>query len=272
MWIYIIVGIALVIFCAYSLYRGFFIEPKQLRETEYAVSLEGYNAANSPKRLAFISDLHVGKHFTPAMLGKAVTRIMASSPDLILIGGDFVEEKTPLNDPDLKREYIEQLSRLKADFGVYAVLGNHDAEAAVNLDYVREILTASNISLLRNETVELGDLLLTGLDESFYGKPDISAVDSDKTRAQIILMHQPDPLPREKDMSPRQLVLSGHTHNGQVTLFGLAFHTVPDGREYVYGHYRLSDGAQVITSAGLGTVHIYARYFNLPEIVTITLN
>lgn len=272
----IVFSILLIIFTVSALIYGFLIEPRQVRIRHYSISLQGLPPAWQGRKIAFISDLHAGIFYPPAHLAGVFDKLLRLEPDLICIGGDFIEERTRLKDIEFRRRLAAQLSRLRAAADTYAVLGNHDAETEENLNYVRALLADSGITLLSNESVMLDGLCLIGLQESYHQRPDLAAATihcgmqpTANTTARVILMHQPDDLPTPEATGTTDLILSGHAHRGQITLFGLPLYTVKGGRKRLYGHYILPGGAQQITTSGLGTVHIYARFFAPPEIVLI---
>jgi predicted MPP superfamily phosphohydrolase len=302
----------LIAFAIVCLLYGFLVEPFRLKQTDYKIKLAGLPEQWQGRKIAFFSDIHAGSFYTPSLFGNAVTKVMENRPDLILIGGDFIEERTNIKNERFRSDLSDQLARLKAPLGCFAVFGNHDAETAENISYVTELLKDAGISLLSNDAVTIDGVILAGLEESYHQKPDlqaamqklgieepgsddnsISSVGENQAGAQndsqdialeiteennhqdlcrIIMVHQPDHLPTPEATSDTDLILSGHSHKGQITLFGLPIYTVDGGRERIYGHYDLPGGAQQITTSGLGTVHIYARFFAMPEITIIELS
>lgn len=262
-----------------ALLYGFLIEPRRLKLIHYRIKLKDLPPFWQKKKIIFITDLHAGSFYPPSRIKKIVDKINEQQPDLILIGGDFVEEKTKIKDLAFKEEYIKVLSELKSAHGIFSVLGNHDTEAKENYAYVKSLLKEAKISLLENESINLSGFLIVGLKESYHQQPDLDAamnkrlasLAKEEYTARIILIHQPDDLPQPDQTSASDLILSGHSHGGQITLFGLPLYTVRGGREKMRGLYTLTSKAQQITSSGLGMVHIYARFFRPPEIVLIEI-
>ena len=267
MTFYKILLITIVALASYALFYGFLIEPRMVKIRKITIKLRSLPPSCRGLRIAFFSDLHAGFFYPPAHIEKVFNKLLATAPDLICIGGDFVEERTPITDEAFRRKLLEQLSRLKAPLGTYTVLGNHDTETHKNYFYVRDILEEAGIKLLQNEAVDIEGLCLIGLKESYHQTPDLDAAtncpgqkSTQGSTSRIIMMHQPDDIPDTATLSDGDLILSGHSHKGQITLFGLPLYTVQGGRKRIYGHYLLPSGAQQITSSGLGTVHIYARF------------
>jgi uncharacterized protein len=238
--------------------------------------------------IAFFSDVHAGSTFNLNRISRVVNTIARADPDLVLFGGDLVDYRTPI-DAEFSAQFGKILARLKPPFGSYAVLGNHDNRLSAERKMCRSILKAGGFSLLVNESVMIDGLWLGGLDEGYYGNPDIAAAFSEKNMTwfspsgtdgenpslpdktwKVLLMHQPDYAASLPDKSVH-LILSGHTHDGQLTFFGRPIITARQGRRYPYGYYRLDASRQLFVSRGTGTTGLPARFFAPPEVVLLTL-
>ncbi len=269
-------------------------EPEQLRVTRYGLTPRGWPSGRR-LRLAVISDLHIGGLHVPlARVADIVTRTNALKPDLTLLLGDFVASR-PRRASDLPMQaWAGELARLQARDGVYAVLGNHDwwhdrptQKARSGPTQVGAALAANGIAVLENRAIKLdtaaGPLWLAGLGDQIaflprvqglpHGIDDLTGtlaqIDDDGTPV-IMMAHEPDAFVH---MPPRvALTLSGHTHGGQVRLFGWA-PVVPSryGQRYAYGHIRESDGRDLIVSGGIGTSILPVRLGMPPEIVLVEL-
>lgn len=281
--------LVLVFAAALILIWAFQIEPRMLRQTSYAISSQELPAAWDGRRIGFLSDIHAGPGFGKSQLAEAVDKLMAKKPDVILYGGDLVDSSTPLDDEEFASEIIAELSRLEAPLGKFAVIGNHDNRLRHELETAINWLESSGFEVLINQSLIVDGVWLGGLDESYFGNPDLAATlsgpedkyaygsidESDIYR--IMLMHQPDYLPdyeNHEGVAALDLVFSGHSHNGQITILGMPLIKVHQGRNYILGQYQPFAGSsgQLIVSGGLGTVIIHARLFNLPEIVTVDLS
>ena len=246
-------------------------------------------------RLAVITDLHVGgPHMPVSRVRGIVEQTNALKPDLALLLGDFVASRPRRADDPAPAEWAAELARLEAPAGRFAVLGNHDwwqdrraqrelkgpTQSGIALENV-------GISVLENRAVRLettaGPLWIAGLgdQEAFvlrrrprgfrYGVDDLPAtlamIEDDAPA--ILMAHEPDVFAKTP---PRiALTLSGHTHGGQVRLFGWS-PIVPSryGNRYAYGHVR-ENGHDLVVSAGLGTSKLPIRLGAPPEIVLIEL-
>lgn len=218
-------------------------------------------------RLAFISDTHYPSLFNGKRLPKLVGSLNELKPDILLLGGDYVTEKDSLD------ALFSALGRVDAPFGRYAVIGNHERG-------IEKLAAASmeknGIEYLDDELVALqreGDVLyLAGVKDSFSDT--LQACPSSKVPASefvILLAHTPDYA--ERTSAVADLVLSGHTHGGQVSLFGL-YTPVKNsayGSRFLRGMNRSGSGATVITTNGVGTSRRKIRFCVPSEIVVVTL-
>ena len=271
-----------------TLIWAFRIEPHMLRLANYKVSTQDLPDSWNGRKIGFLTDIHAGPGFGSEQLSEAVDRMMDENPDIILYGGDLVDSSTPLDDNEFAASIISELSRLEAPLGKFAVIGNHDNRLRHELETAINWLAQSGFQVLINQSLIVDDVWLGGLDESYFGNPDLDEVLNGPDYAsafgnaeeadlyRIMLMHQPDYLPSYVDhegLSALDLVFSGHSHNGQITLFGQPLIKVHQGREFIRGQYQPFENpaGQLIVSGGLGTVIIHARLFNLPEIVTVDL-
>jgi predicted MPP superfamily phosphohydrolase len=229
-------------------------------------------------RIVQISDIHL-EEFTEAwFLEKMVAEINGLAPDLVLITGDFVSRGPRSDSVAWKAAGLcaEILSTLKAPQR-FAVLGNHDV--AVGADHVIQPLEAHGTPVLvdRFFPIERGSdrFWLAGSDDADTQIPDLSRSVPDDPRAPVILMaHEPDfadYVVRHPRFPLVDLMLSGHTHGGQVKLPFLGPLVLPDmGKNYVEGLYRFGH-MQLYVNRGLGTVGMPFRLNCSPEITHMTL-
>jgi predicted MPP superfamily phosphohydrolase len=220
--------------------------------------------------VAFLTDIHHGP-FTNLDYVAAVTRTtLALQPDLIILGGDY-----SLRDGKYIRPCFDVLSALKAPLGVFGVLGNHDYWHG--LAQTREGMKAAGVIELTNggEWVTRGSdrFRLGGVDDLWTGRVDVKAALGYATRddACLLISHNPDLAETLRD--PRVgLMLSGHTHGGQVVFPTGGAPWIPSryGQKYLHG---LVEGPEtrVYVSRGLGTSGVPIRIGSRPEINLITL-
>lgn len=268
-----IIGLAAIAFCVLCALWAL-IEPRLLLVREVSVTHPEVPAEFDGMRIAFAVDVHAG-----SLLGRERTRRIVDvvnelNADVIVLGGDNVGGGKHDND-----WFYAEAARLKAPMGVYTVLGNH--EAGGNLAIARAHLPKAGIVLLENESVRLrsgtGSLRLAGVADYRSGSPDFKAV-AQGTRADgysIVVSHNPDALVEGLPASRGgfDLALSGHTHGGQVTFFGLwaPVSNSEYGQRFVHG-WTTVDGVPVLASKGAGVFALPLRFFAPPEIHLIELH
>lgn len=273
------------------------IEPFRQVVTSYAIKPNP--AAPWPAglrlRIAVLTDIHACEPWmSAARIAGIVAATNALQADLVVLVGDFVEGQRYVTRVVPATEWAPILSTLTAPLGVYAVLGNHDwwtdAEAqrrGKGPTIAGTALTQNGIRVLSNEAVPLatraGPVWLAGLEDQIaltpgwrrYGHRRPGLHDLPKTLAavpdgapMILLAHEPDIFAQVP--ARVALTLSGHTHGGQVRLFGWS-PVVPSrypGR-YVYGHVR--EASDLVISGGLGLSIAPIRLGVPPEIVVVEL-
>jgi len=268
-----ILGLGILIASLLAGIWAFAVEPGLLSITRLTVTDEDLPDAWDGRVIALISDAHVGASFNADRLGRVADVIAAAQPDLVLFAGDLIDHRTP-DDDKFSAEISNVLVRMQGKKGQFAIRGNHDNRLAAELRLAEKMLAEGGFTLLVNQSVEIDGLLVGGLDERYFGDPDLTATFPERIDQQdlwrLLLMHQPDyaaSLPADS----ADLMLAGHTHNGQVALFDRPLHTVHLGRWYTYSLYELDYGRQLIVTRGLGTIGFPARFGAPPEIMLITL-
>lgn len=271
-------------------FYGSFIEPKFLVVKNHRITLS--ETDTTTLRMALISDLHVGPYKKAAFVEKIVAKTMALKPDIVVVAGDFV-----FNDKK-QVEYLSPLKNLRPPLGVFAVLGNHDYkerigasgdgyfdlddEDQLRADAVRNKLTSLGISVLINQgaRIEFGNktLAILGTDELWTRRANIEKTFislglTSMPFPSILISHNPDiVLEAKKENIP--LVLSGHTHAGQIRLPWIgSIIGLPDklGRKYDKGLFRFN-GTQLFITSGVGEIGARARLFNPPKIDVLEIS
>lgn len=275
-------------------FYGLRIEPGwRLRVQTWQIKSPAWGP-NQPLRIVMVADLHVGiPNMGPDRVAEIVDLANRQGGDIILLMGDYrATHRYQARRVELA-EVAPILTRLQAPLGVHAILGNHDwrddYEAfARKSGTVRagRALEAVGIPVLQNRSVRIsapgGDFWLAGLDSqagfSYDFVPDVPGADDlTGTLAQItdeapaiLLAHEPDIFAKVPDRFA--LTLSGHTHRGQICLFGWA-PVVPSayGRRYAYGHV-VEEGKHLVVSGGLGCSGVPIRFGSPPEITVVDLS
>jgi predicted MPP superfamily phosphohydrolase len=240
---------------------------RTLTLSEAAIALPGLPAAFDGLRVLLVTDPHAGPFVSPPALGDAMERLQSVRPDLIVIGGDLTSSK--LSEFAAHREAFEVL---RAPLGVYAVLGNHDHYTQRTPELMRQV-EALGIRMLHNRSVDIvrdGERLsLAGIDDLNKGQPDLDAALAQARPPVVLVSHNPDVL-FEAAARNVALVLSGHTHAGQIRVPGLPVLVRQSRYRLDEGRYR-HQATELVVSRGLGAVGLPWRAWCPPEGVLLTL-
>jgi hypothetical protein len=264
-------------FVAGTLLYGFLFERLWLRVKRFDVQLPRLPQEMDGLRIAFLSDFHIGQAIAQAASRRAVAAALKEKPDLILLGGDFLYEFWPH-----PAKVSQILAPLEAALGAYGVLGNHDFRG--HTEEAKAALAAAGIQLLENKAVWLSlhsptspqaekALVLIGLEEMEGGRPDFAAAlrGIPKNATVIALCHNPD-LVRQAAEFRVDLMLSGHTHGGQIRLpiFDALLTNTELPRKYAEGLFCFGP-TQLLVTRGVGIVGLPVRFMCRPEVCLITL-
>lgn len=249
---------------------GVFVRRRWVRTRELDVIIPGLPAAFDGYRVAQLSDLHLGG-LTPPKWGETWARLSnAAAPDLVAVTGDLVSSGT-----DFHHDIARVIGSLKAADGVFVSMGNHDyfgdGEPLVTLLRERGAVVLRNEG--RNVTRNGATLFVAGVDDTWTRRADLLRTLADRGPAActLLLAHDPElfPLAARHGVS---LVLSGHTHGGQVALpfFPKLLGLGKLAHRFHLGLYREGDSSLYV-HPGLGTTGPPIRVGVAPEIAILTL-
>jgi predicted MPP superfamily phosphohydrolase len=250
----------------------------EIEIVNHKIALSRLPDAFAGLRIVQISDFHFEEFTEATFLEIVVRKVNALAPDLVVLTGDFVSRGPLPRHIAVKMSYhcAELLSRLSCPLR-YAILGNHDC--MVNSRAVTDALVTHGIPVLANRCVPLERdgqrIWLAGIEDVLEQRPDLAAAlpaGGNPDREPVILLaHEPDFA--DLAVKPKvALVLSGHTHGGQVRIPLLPPIHLPEmGTRYVEGFFRLSEQTQLYVNRGIGTVGVPFRLRCPPEITVITL-
>lgn len=212
---------------------------------------------NSPLKIALIADAHVGTTFDGKTFAQHAQKIETQHPDLFVIAGDFVDDNTTKED---MLAATRALGQINPKYGTYFVFGNHDKgyygaqHRGFSGDDLVRSLRHNGVRVLRDQTVLI--------DDTFYviGRKDFSEVQEksghrrdmnallpfQKNKYMIVLDHQPADYENQA-RSGVDLVLSGHTHGGQLRPFNLVGKWI-GANDLVYGHEKRGETDFIVTS------------------------
>lgn len=238
------------------------------RVKRYSFEDEGVPQAFDGYKIAFISDIHYPSLFNRNRLGKLTRKLQKESPDILLLGGDYVTSESYLD------ELFDSLSAVRPADGVFAVLGNHERRyqdmAVQAMDHYDVMLLADTVVAIERDG---GAIYLAGIYDSFaYDSLVVQPTELVGGEEFVMLLcHTPDYA--ERSSTTADIVFSGHTHGGQVSLFGLytPVKNTQYGKRFLRGMNKTTSGASVITTNGVGTSRRKVRFCVPSEIVFVTL-
>src|SRR5712671_2434677 len=242
---------------------GFLYARHQLGVTRESIGVSGLPTALDGLRIGLLTDIHRSRWVSHADVTDAVTMLMAERTDLIILGGDYVTL--------LDRQYVgpaaDALAPLSAPNGVFAILGNHDDDhempAALAKNGVQTLKDARTHLTINGEGLDLAGI------RYWTRRPaDIAAVVRGATAPVVLLAHDPRRLPEAAALNI-PLVLSGHTHGGQVVLPGLG--AIAAAKFPVVAGVGRLERTTMFVSRGVGTVYVPIRLNCPPEVAVLTL-
>ena len=242
---------------------GFFDERHALGMTQADVPVSRLPAALVGLRIGLITDVHRSRWVSDDDIDLGVRMLMAARPDLVVLGGDYVT----WGDRRFVAPSAESLGPLSAPHGVFAILGNHDDDhdmpAALMSRGVVVLKDARTDLRIRNERVTLAGI-------RFWTRrtADIGSVIGNAAGTVILLAHDPRRFAEAAALNV-PLVLSGHTHGGQVVLPGLG--AVAGQKFPVLAGLAKQRNTTMFVSRGLGTVYVPVRINCPPEVAVLTL-
>lgn len=240
--------------------------------SELTVELPPEKRLSRPWRLAVLSDLHAGAIMGRERMAGIVDQVNALRPDAVFLVGDIVDSEL---EPVVREKIGGELARLNAPFGVYAVTGNHEFIGPV--EEIVDYLEQNGVTFLRDRAEWLGgEILLVGREDRvrgrFTGRPRAELAEvllphgHQPRRPVVLLDHQPKDLESPSKLGV-DLMLSGHTHNGQLWPFN---YVVAMQYEVVSGPAKVGP-MQLYVLNGTGTWGPPVRVGNRPEILLVTL-
>jgi len=278
-YIGIILTVSIVILVLLVMY-AYFIEPRVTRVNQETLKVPHWSKELNGFKIVAISDIHGGSNtMTEEKLRYLAELANGQQPDVILLLGDYVSQSgrhAEGRDQDLRMPanvVMENLKGLKAKYGVFAVIGNHDWW--YDERKVRAELERAGFRVLENEAASFEangkKVWILGIEDFWKRKTvDITnpLVEIEPKENIIGITHNPDSF----DQTPDSLsvLLAGHTHGGQVYLpfYGPVMPVAK--KEYTSGHI-VHDGRHMFVTKGVGTTGPGIRFCAVPEILVLTL-
>lgn len=278
MWkrIIIILGICTLVTCCILLYSRF-ISTKGLEIKEYKIVNEKITHNFHGLKIVHISDVHYGTTIDKNDLEKIVEKINLLKPDIVVLTGDLLDQNTEFK-KSYEKEITETLSKIETTIGKYAITGNHDYKFK-NFNTIIEKSGFTNLNDTYDQIYKNGNnfILLSGISTNMHGDKKLEEKIESTTNLlndipeeerkniyKILLIHEPDVI--DNINIDYDLILAGHSHNGQVRLpFIGAIKKVELAKKY-YEEYYTINNKELYISGGLGTSTVKFRFFNKPSI------
>src|SRR5512147_530722 len=254
---------------------GFLIEPGLLLVRHASIETAKWPSALPPLRIVAVADIHAGApHVDTAKLDHIVAEVNAQNPDVVLLLGDYVIQRVLFGTPMPPETIASHLGGLRANRGVFAVLGNHDWYD--DGERVWRAFESAGIQVLENRAIPLpgfsNAIWLAGIADDSTRHPDpagtFQRIPPEATV--VAFTHDPAVFP---DVPVRAaLTVAGHTHGGQVAIpfWGAIYIPGRSPLRYAYGHVA-ENGNDLYVTGGIGTTALPVRFDAPPEIVVITL-
>ena len=249
--IFLVISVVYVRFIATS---GFIVKEYKINSENIPSSFDGF-------KIVHLSDIHyatVGKE----KLDSVVDEINKIRPDVVVFTGDLHDRFTNLTD-EMREKIIESMKKIEASYGKFAVSGNHDYE----YDGYKDLIIECGFTYLENESKLIyfkgnTPIEIVGYPSLMKAEPnfDIPLTDNYK----IALIHEGDAFDNIKDKG-FDLVLAGHSHNGQVRLPFIGAIYTPEGSKKYYDEHYTVGKSEIYVNSGLGSTEYNVRAFNKPS-------
>ncbi len=269
-----IIIILIVAFILFLLYAHF-IGTKGLIVKEYKIDTSIPKSFDGLK-IVHISDIHYNRTFKEKELKKLVKKVNLINPDIIVITGDVLDNDIEV--PDSKEVLTKYFKKMNAKIGKYAVNGNHD----LKYDYWIDIMNNSDFKVLNNTYdliyyEESDPIIIAGMSSSFDNinideklNDYNNFISENDIKYKILLLHEPDTI--DNINNNFDLILAGHSHNGQVRLPLIGATILPVGSKRYYKEHYTINNSELYISSGLGTSTLPLRFLDHPSINFYRIN
>ena len=271
--IFIIFSCGCLLYGRYIATTGLFVKEYKITDSKITDNFHGL-------KIVHISDIHYGRTVKNRELKNMVKKVNELRPDVVVLTGDLIDKDTKLTEK-MSNNISSILSKIDPSIEKYAIMGNHDVKFD-NFNIIIENAGFVNLNNTYDNIYKNGNsnILISGVSSNYYKNDrdinynmkstfdylnSFNEDDSKKPIYNILLIHEPDFIDKI-DKSKFDLILSGHSHNGQVR-FPIIGATIlpPYAKKYYKEHYTLDD-TELYISSGIGTSAINFRFFNRPSI------
>lgn len=244
-----------------------------LKTKEYTIKDNNITSDFDGIKIVHFSDIHYKRIITKERINDIINEINLINPDIVIFTGDLIDQDSDLNEEDIS--YLkETLSKINAKYGKYSVIGNHDY--SIDIEILRNIYKESNFNLLENNYDIIygknnNKLYIGGISTGAFSDTVLNKMKYDDTAYKIIILHEPDFTDEIISLNPN-LILGGHSHNGQINIPYLKKYFVPTGSKKYYNEHYLVNNTNLYISSGIGVSRYNFRLFNHPSINFYRIN
>ena len=266
----ILIIIVVILYARYIGTYGFITKEYTLYSNDLPNDFDGL-------KIVHFSDIHYNRTRNSTKVDKIINEINLINADIVVFTGDLIDKDTEINNDDF--EYLSgALSKINAKYGKYAVLGNHDYN---KMEDVISVYNDSNFKYLENSydiiySQDNEKIFIGGIGNVSYNLDNLDKTmeyfNSNNVDYKVILAHEPDISDNIVDNYDVNLILAGHSHNGQVRFPGIGAVYTPNGSKKYYDEYYDINGIPLYISSGIGTSIINYRLFNKPSINFYRIN
>ena len=266
----------LVLLLAYPFFEAFYFSVQ-----EHTTNIPGLPSNFRNLKIVFITDIHQNLWDSQGRTNKIIKTVNGLGADLVLLGGDYAM------DAESAIAFFETMPLIQARLGVYGVVGNHDRnESSTDLQRLIQAMKNAGVTPLVNEVTSMkvgqSALYIAGVDDLQKGDPDMEGVAARLSGDDFVILlgHNPDLLTdtvKAVDKNGKShwfdLAFFGHTHGGQITLFGKAVLSAfnPNSSTRYLSGWISENRAEILVSNGLGTVYVPMRLFAPAQINLVRL-
>lgn len=267
---FVLIIVLIVVGCFYYAFK---IEPYRIELNQYTINEKTKNTIGL--NIVQFSDLHIKEDYTSNDIDKVIDEINEKNPDIVVFTGDLYDNYAKYNED---QEIIKKLNSIKAKYAKIAIWGNRDYGGGAVRQY-ESIMENAGFTVLKNQgqivEVENKKILISGLDDAMLGSPEMPYDRLEGIDYKVLLLHEPDIVDNYLNDN-YNLVLSGHSHGGQINIPLLpsinekASSLTDYSSKYNEGMYQIENG-KLYVNTGIGTTHISARFLVIPEIASFQI-
>ncbi|MCI7241137.1 MAG: metallophosphoesterase [Bacilli bacterium] len=267
--IFITIIILIILLLLYSRFIGTI----GLNTKEYTIKDNNISNDFDGIKIVHFSDIHYKRIITKDRIDKIINEINLINPDIVIFTGDLIDQDSEINEDDIT--YLKEvLSKINAKYGKYSVIGNHDY--SIDIEILRSIYKESNFNLLENSYdiiygKDNNKLYIGGISTGAFSDTVLNKMKYDEESYKIIILHEPDYTDEIISLNPN-LILGGHSHDGQVNIPYLKKYFVPTGSKKYYDEHYLVNNTNLYISSGIGVSRYNFRLFNHPSINFYRIN